>query len=178
MLNVRQAGQKDAALIAHMHAASWKDAYKDILPKEYLEDNLEAERELHWNKKMNELTGNDFVLIAEENEIPVGFISVWEVNNGDYDAFVDNLHVLPDKKGKGKGAALVAYAAEKLIRLNKHSFYLWVLDQNIPARRFYERIGGTAKDKGMFEIRGRKIAETRFVWTDLSSLLKGKTDAK
>jgi len=30
----------------------------------------------------------------------------------------------------------------------------------------------------MFEIKGRKIQETKFVWTDLSSLLKGKTNAK
>lgn len=177
-MDIRIAGREDAVLIAHMHAASWKDAYRNILPEEYLEDNLEAEREKHWHNKMNELSGNDFVLIAEENKTPIGFISVWEVNDGDYDAFVDNLHVLPGEKSKGRGSALMAYAAERLIRLNKRSFYLWVLDPNIPARRFYERIGGIAKDKSMFEINGVKIPETRFVWTELTSLLKGKTSDK
>lgn len=174
MLNVRKAGSEDADLIAYMHATSWKDAYRNILPQEYLDDDLEGERKRHWHKKMNELNGNDFVLIAEEDGLPVGFISVWEVHNGDYDALVDNLHVLPGKKGKGKGSMLIAYAAEKLIELNKRSFYLWVLDQNVPARLFYERIGGMAKDKSVFEIMGKKIPETRFVWTDLNLLLKRK----
>jgi predicted N-acetyltransferase YhbS len=178
MLNIRTASIKDAVLIAHMHATSWKDAYKNILPNDYLEDDLESERERHWNKKMNELAGNDFVLIAQENKRPVGFISVWQVNNGEYDAFVDNLHVLPVEKGKGIGLSLIIHAAEKLIRLNKKSFYLWVFDQNTPARRFYERTGGKAKDKSMFEIRGKKIPETRYVWTDLSALVKLKPEVE
>jgi len=177
-MNIRIADCNDADIIAHMHATSWKDAYRNILPTEYLEDNLEAERQLHWNKKMAELAGNDLVLIMEENQTPVGFISVWEVHDGDYDAFVDNLHVLPGEKGKGKGAALIAAAAEKLIHINKRSFYLWVLDQNVPAWKFYERIGGTAKEKSLFEIRGKKIPETKFVWTDLVALLNRKPDVK
>jgi ribosomal protein S18 acetylase RimI-like enzyme len=178
MLRIRQAGREDADLIARMHAASWKDAYRNILPREYLDDDLEGERRRHWHKKMNELNDSDFVLIAEENDLPVGFISVWNEDSREYDAFIDNLHVLPGEKGNGKGSALMMQAAEMLVRSGKKSFYLWVLDQNVPARVFYERMGGTATDKSLFEIRGEKIPETRFVWADLNSFLKRKSVGK
>jgi GNAT superfamily N-acetyltransferase len=65
---------------------------------------------------------------CDSDDVPAG---VAEVHSGVPDA----LYVLPDRSGEGLGSALLA-AAE---REGVHS--LWVLRENIAARRFYEARG-------------------------------------
>jgi hypothetical protein len=48
--------------------------------------------------------------------------------------------------------------------------YLWVLDGNEPARRFYVRLGGRVSDRRHIELGGTTIGETRIVWDDFRSL--------
>jgi hypothetical protein len=48
----------------------------------------------------------------------------------------------------------------------KVSAYLWVLDGNAPAHRFYHRLGGRDGEHRMIELGGRTVGETRIVWSD------------
>ena len=170
-LLIRPATITDIALITKVHTASWKSAYKNILSKEYLENEVENEKKAHWNQELSHPTSKyNFVLLAIERSVPVGFIGVYDVIDGSYDAFIDNLHIMPDQKGKGVGQKLMAAAAEKLDSFNKKSVYLWVYNDNLPAFGFYEKLGGIIGDKSICIIHGKEITQTRFYWNDFTSL--------
>ena len=47
-------------------------------------------------------------------------------------------------KGQGIGRALQQYLCDEAVKQHKKTLYAWVLKENTPARRFYERNGFTA----------------------------------
>ena len=170
-IQIRVATLPDSELISKVHSSSWKSAYKGILPQEYLDNEVEKEKREHWVRELAAPdNSHNFVLLAMEGSAAVGFISVYDVADGSYDAFIDNLHVLPEEKGKGIGLKLMAAAAEKLANFNKKSVYLWVFDDNLPAVGFYKKLGGIMADKSICTIKGREISQTRFYWDDFTML--------
>ena len=56
---------------------------------------------------------------------------------------VSELYVLRKAQRQGAGSLLMAAMARALLERGHRGFALWVLEQNAPARRFYERLGGT-----------------------------------
>jgi ribosomal protein S18 acetylase RimI-like enzyme len=86
---------------------------------------------------------------------------------------IDNLHVAPKYHGLAVGTELMLRTAEWLDRMYPRSgVYLWVMEANSPARRFYERLGarhcGTSnkRDPG-----GGYALNCRYVWTDPKAIL-------
>lgn len=53
-------------------------------------------------------------------------------------------YVEPFFKGQGIGGALLKHLCEEAEKNQKRAIYAWVLEENIPARRFYERNGFVA----------------------------------
>jgi ribosomal protein S18 acetylase RimI-like enzyme len=70
------------------------------------------------------------VLVTETNGEISGFIAM----QGD---MVEHLYVRPGLLRRGIGTALLQRARER----SPSGFRLWVFQQNVPARRFYERHG-------------------------------------
>ena len=167
---IRDATKQDASSIARLHTESWKIVYRGILPDTYLDNDLEAERIEHWQDKMNNLPSLDRVWVAETDGAIIGFIAIWLVEPGGPEALVCNLHVSPRHKGQGIGKALLASAAKWMITGSKTSCYLYVYDANLPAIRFYEKMGGQPDGKYIYNIAGIPIPETIFRWTDLEAL--------
>lgn len=170
--SVKLANTGDSPAIALLHAASWRSAYKGILPDEFLGSALDSEREQYWKKKMSALTEREFVLIAEAKGEPVGFIAVLDKPEAGAEAFIDNLHARPDMKGKGIGGKLMQEAAKRLAASNRKSVYLWVLVGNTPAEGFYLSKGARIADTGAVVFGGLEVLQRRFVWDTLDALLK------
>ena len=87
------------------------------------------------------LPKNDFWLAVDENDRIVGFMRLEGTH-------VDSLFVDPQAQGKGAGRALLAHAYSLSNELSVE-----VNEQNLEARRFYERmgfvqVGWTATDAG------------------------------
>jgi ribosomal protein S18 acetylase RimI-like enzyme len=120
MITIRPAKLSDRPILAAVQAASWKDAYRDVLPADYLTDALDADLDRHWQS--TDLAEDDVVLVAEEDEI-IGFIAVWVRP----DPYIDNLHVRPGLRSKGTGRRLMAAAAERLTAAGHATAYLWVV---------------------------------------------------
>ena len=70
------------------------------------------------------------VLVAETGGAITGFIAMHE-------DVVHHLYVRPDLRRHGIGSALLDRAKERM----PSGFRLWVFQQNLPARRFYEKHG-------------------------------------
>ena len=118
---IRTARAEDADPIARVFIAS--KATLTFLP------DLHTDEETFWFIANVVLRDQD-VLVAETNGEIGGFIAM----HGD---MVEHLYVRPDLLRRGIGSALLRRAKERM----PSGFRLWVFQENVPARRFYEHHG-------------------------------------
>lgn len=142
-MSIRRAGPSDWAAIAAIHAASWRSAYRGIYPDSYLDEQASVERRAYWCEAFGGMDPElDAVFLAEQAGEAVGFACVRRKAET-AGPLLDNLHVLPERKGGGIGRRLIAAAAAWLVeREAEAALQLVVWAGNAPARRFYELLGG------------------------------------
>ena len=80
------------------------------------------------------------------------------------------IYVLDSYQGAGTGRALMMAVVEELARRGMDSMLLWVLSENAPARRFYERMGGQFIEQRQFELGGAILDEAGYGWPDTTQL--------
>ena len=173
---IRNAIAADLPAIGAIHASSWRAAYRGILADAFLDGDLVEDRKTRWSGIAERIGPRDNLLIATDGEGAVGFIAGWTsaalgCEDG-YGVYIDNLHVRPELRGNRYGEqlfrALAGNAAANAAANAKISAYLWLLDGNAPAHRFYQRLGGRDGEHRMIELGGRTVGETRIVWDDFS----------
>jgi ribosomal protein S18 acetylase RimI-like enzyme len=169
----RDAAQPDAAAIAALHAESWRSAYRGILLDEFLDKRVHLERAEVWQQRFTGPHDKPMVtLLAEEDGHLVGFACASRDENAVYGSYLDNLHVAPGYTSKGIGRKLLSEIARRLINDGSHSgLYLWVFEQNVRARRFYERTGAqVVGSERRLAADGQHLDLVRCYWPQLSSL--------
>lgn len=143
MMTIRDATEKDVAAIAELHAESWRSNYRNVLSDEYLEKHVHQERLTVWQERFSPAWQKAmFVMVAKANSTLAGFVCVFPDEDAVFGSFLDNLHVVPALTGQGIGRKLLSEAAKRLVASGSRAgLYLWVLEQNERALRFYERAG-------------------------------------
>ena len=142
MIMIREATLKDSLAIAEVHIASWKSSYIGQVPQEYLDSLLVETRAKAWQNELNEL--NHKTLVAEVSGKIVGFSNFGISRDDDSDSVTGELYAIyitEANKRKGIGSQLWLKTLEYFIQMNFQKVTLWVLDSNLNARRYYERIG-------------------------------------
>lgn len=166
-ITYRPATPADTDRIATLHARSWQDTYRGIMPDEFLDNEVEAERLAVWQERFAKPTPNRQIIVAEDEGKVVGFACVILDSDPVYGALLDNLHVVSSYKGRGIGRQLIRQAAEWVQQQAATSpFFLWVYEQNHPARAFYEKLGAINQEA----VRGENGIVLRYVWPDVSSI--------
>ena len=141
-MDFRPAGPADAAAIARLHADSWRRHYRGALADSYLDGDIVAEREAVWSSRLA-TAGPTLTVLAEADDELAGFVHVVFDHDVRWGSFIDNLHVRSGRKRSGVGTALMARVAAGVAeRASGPAYYLWVLEQNVAAQRFYEALGG------------------------------------
>ena len=75
--------------------------------------------------------------------LSVGFACAYGSEHDRWGTKLDNLHISPSKKRKGIGTKLLADVASWSSKnYPGKGIFLWVFEQNLPARHFYEHLGG------------------------------------
>lgn len=168
---LREASCADAPGIASVHAASWRSAYRGIAPDALLDGPLIADRERHWKERLACRQPLDVVLLAEdESGAAIGFLAIWVLHRADGGAYLDNLHLLPERRGERLGLRLLGRALAPVRAAGARTGFLWVLDDNQPAIRFYERLGARRDRHDIRVMGGVPVGHTRYVWDDLAAL--------
>jgi GNAT superfamily N-acetyltransferase len=128
--------------IAALHAASWKVAYRGMFADHYLDADVDGNRRKYWRRRIGELRvdGGEIFLATVDGEA-AGFLCIECATEPEWGAFVDNLHVLLPWQGFHIGGQLLARGATWAQEHGFEQMYLWVFEQNLQARRFYERDG-------------------------------------
>jgi ribosomal protein S18 acetylase RimI-like enzyme len=160
---IRHARPEDFERIAEIQIKSWRDVYAGVLSRQYLEHEIEDDLKRHWLEM--ELQPEDMVLVAEDNGI-LGFILVWCRP----DAYIEHLHVTPSARGRGIGAELLREAARLLLAKGRRSVYLWVVEANPRALKFYERMGGAPTTRQTNQLHGNSTKVIKVEWPELSVL--------
>jgi ribosomal protein S18 acetylase RimI-like enzyme len=131
-VNVRSAQSRDARAIAEVHVASWRAAYRGIVPDRVLDGLTVDEREARWQDQLED--GGSLILVAVEEMRVVGFCAA---SGGEIGA----LYVDPAVWRRGVGSALLAETLAELRRRGVPAVELWVFRDNQGAVAFYERHG-------------------------------------
>ena len=144
----RNANKNDVAAIANLHAESWRSTYRGMMSDAYLDGDVFEERFKHWKARFDLPKDNQYIIVAIENDKLVGFACVFGDDDAKWGSLIDNLHVRPDLKRQGIGKYLIQKA---MSWVHEHypekGVYLWVFEDNIASRRFYEAIGGINVEK-------------------------------
>jgi len=172
MIGYRKAGPGDAEAIALLHVRSWRGSYRGSFSDAFLDEEQPGERLRVWHERLGDPSDNQLVQLAVDDGSLAGFVCVYGDEDPQWGSFVDNLHVARAAKRSGIGTSLMRQAGAWLCRRSSDlGVYLWVLEANAPARRFYERIG--AHDAGATTMEahgGATVRSCRYVWRDARAL--------
>jgi len=145
---------------------SWRSAYRGILADRTLGPGLDAERLAHWSVKLAGLQPRDVVLLIDGE----GFIAVWDRPGDAHGAYIDNLHIHPERRGDGLGRRLLGTAMRRLAAQDERRAHLHVFEANRRALAFYQRLGGEVIGRQEIEIDGHPAPELLVAWTDTAAL--------
>jgi len=160
-MNIRHAEPGDLQRIAEVQIESWQDTYAGLFPEDYLARQLAQDLKRHWSRV--EIRPEDLVLLADDDGV-AGFIAIW-CRPGPY---IENLHVKPSLRSRRIGSALLKSAARRLIQRGHASAFLWVVQSNQRAIRFYERHGGMQTVRQVNRHAGYETPCIKIEWSDLS----------
>lgn len=166
MIEYRAATASDAEAIARLHARSWRESYRGAFLDAFLDGDLIAERLGVWQQRLAAPPASQLVRLAVDGASLAGFVCAYGGHDPEWGSFVDNLHVAREAKRGGVGASLMRQAGAWLAERHPGlGVYLWVLEMNAPARRFYERIGGRNAEVTTMETHGGAVVRScRYVW--------------
>lgn len=167
------ASADDAALLAGLHWRSWREAYRDLLPARYLEEQVSGEMVEKWQQRMHAAAGEYRVCIARVDGVAAGFVCLQPGFAPTQGVYLDNLHVLPVWQGHGLGKRLLAWAAAEVAAgWPGQALLLHVLDGNLPARAIYRRLGGIETKLPDETMAGDVVVPvSRVTWQDVPALL-------
>lgn len=169
-VTIRKARVEDAAEIANVHVNTWREAYQDLLPKNFLDDRplLFKNRYQLWKRVTTDPEQVTFVAECSENGI-VGFIDGKKARDDEYKDYVEVYAVYLFKKyhHQGLGFQLLKNYFDAFKARGFTKGYLWVLDGN-PTIEFYKKAGGVYKGHSKEEnVADQKMTELCFIWDDI-----------
>lgn len=175
-MNIREAKEEDAESIAILHAESWRVAYRGMLRDEFLDDDIIQDRMNLWQQRLSAPKENQFTLVAQEGQELIGFACTFGRADAVWGTLLDNLHVRTERKGQGIGRRLIKEVALWAdYQYPKSGLFLWVLEANYPARRFYEKLGANYQEQEIWAAPGGgALTSLRYVWANLEPLLSIK----
>jgi GNAT superfamily N-acetyltransferase len=175
----RSADAQDADQIAALHADSWRRHYRGAYADAFLDGDVTADRRSVWAARLAAPSNSETILAERDGQL-IGFIHVVFDADPRWGSLVDNLHVVHDQRRTGIGTHLLHYAARAVSRrANGNAMYLWVLQQNTAAQRFYYSRGATRVQTAPVPPPGGDPARLngtphglRMAWTNVTWLLR------
>lgn len=143
IMKIRYAELFDAVSIARIHCESWQTTYVNLIPQRILQKKLFSQEKVdRWQNRL--LDKKNIVLVAEnEQGIVVGF--AWGGAGRDeriplnFELYA--LYIAESEQNRGYGSALLKKFAQEV----GETFYLFALNGNDKAEKFYIHCGGILK---------------------------------
>lgn len=140
MFNIRHAVPEDTRLIL--------DFIKKLAEYERCLDEVVADESTLYNSLFVEKSAE--VIIAEEDGMPIGFALFFHNFStfvGRKGLYLEDLFILPEKRGLGYGKRILKYLARLAVERNCGRMEWICLDWNAPSLAFYRKIGAFPLDE-------------------------------
>lgn len=163
---VRPAGVADADDLARVRIATWRAAYRGIVPDAVLDGYELAAETARWRERLS-TPGPAWTRVAF-GAAPPGLDGFVTAGPGRHDGEAGlgeiwAIDVDPAAQGRGVGRALMEAAVRGLAVRGFGEAVLWVFEANVAARAFYERLGWTPDGAAKaFPIGGAAPIEVRY----------------
>ncbi|MER7733081.1 GNAT family N-acetyltransferase [Streptomyces erythrochromogenes] len=146
MVRVREMEEADIEAVSAVRVRGWQAAYAGVVPQDHLDAMTvedDAARRRQWFRSPGRESAD---LVAVGGHGPVGWVCFGPAR-GEVSGVAGRvgevyaLYVAPDLIGTGVGRALLGEAHASMKGRGFETSALWVLQDNLRARRFYERAG-------------------------------------
>ncbi|MFI5258742.1 MAG: GNAT family N-acetyltransferase [Candidatus Limnocylindrales bacterium] len=142
---IRRASPADARTIAEINVLSFRAAYSEILPHDFLAGLSVAAREAAYQSRLQRDQEHAApAWLAERDGRAIGYVSTGPPRDEDVPlpaAEIYALYVLPEAWRSGAGKALLSAAVDRWRARSSETLVLWVLEANVAGRAFYEAMG-------------------------------------
>jgi ribosomal protein S18 acetylase RimI-like enzyme len=164
-MKLRIATAADAPAIAEIHVATWRAAYRGLMPDDFLAALSVDERAQMWRNALSR--PNPSRLTVAEFDGVFGGFCLYGPTRDDWAPDVAEIYALnihPDRWRHGAGRALCEEAYDEAAARGHTSITLWVMAGNTPAQRFYENLGYAADGavRTNSHLIGRPFEELRY----------------
>ena len=166
----RDAAVAQASLLARIDGQSWRETYDGLLSSTLLAglDANPFHDRRYWERLLTRPPTPQWVWLIGPDE-PVGLCHFREDAEGG--GIVERLYLLRTAQRRGHGRRLMALAAGVLVARGRQPLTVWALECNLPARGFYEHLGGQPLPRRpVFEDAGAPVFEVGFRWDRPQSL--------
>ncbi|MFT7464939.1 MAG: GNAT superfamily N-acetyltransferase [Pseudohongiellaceae bacterium] len=161
---IRPARTADAARLAEIHVAAWRQGCRDIFPAKVLLGVSVERRTRDWTKWLP-LPGS-WTFVAEHEGRAVGFATLGSLraNGRPVRSTLElrRLYVDPEHWRGGIGRELHEHVIAEVRSRGFAQLVLWVLTENQPAREFYVALGFEPDRTRRDTIGGHPVDETRY----------------
>jgi ribosomal protein S18 acetylase RimI-like enzyme len=159
-IELRDARRGDELAVAEVHVRSWQEAYRELMPAEFLAALDPRDRAGRYTFEAGEGAPTTVVALAGsgDGERVLGFVTFGPSRDEDAVGLgeVYALYVDPERYEGGVGRLLMAHARSRLREQGFEAAVLWVLQGNDRAASFYEREGwrpdGATREENPYEI--------------------------
>lgn len=175
---LRAATPNDAEAIADVHIRAWNETYRGVMPDAFLDEFSKTPRMDAWRKRLTTPQDRWTFRVAVEDDEILGFAGAGPAREAALmtDGEIYAVNLVMQATRKGHGTRLMKAMAEGLIGHGFQSVGLWVIEQNIGARWFYERLGGSVAARHEQDFGGKLITELGYAWRDVNDLRRSAQD--
>ena len=162
---IRTAKPGDARAIAEIHVATWRAAYRGLMPDDFLAALSVDERTAMWSTALGRPSPSQLTLVEIEGTLAA--FCIYGPTRDDEPPEVAEIYALnvhPARWREGLGRALCEHAVAEAAARGHTAIALWVMTANDRARRFYERLGYAADGaaRANSHLIGRAFDEVRY----------------
>lgn len=139
---IRHAVPGDEAMLAEIQAESWEAAFSGIVPDEKLKSYLDKQRIAQmYHHVLIEGSAHGSLLLIGSHPHCMAFWGTYREENHPGWAELICIHSLQNRWGRGYGSMMMEHILKEIKSAGLKQVGLWVFEQNIRARRFYEKHG-------------------------------------
>jgi ribosomal protein S18 acetylase RimI-like enzyme len=159
-----------------MHVESWRETYPGLVPQAMLSSLSVPARTAAWSRILGEPSRATGVFVADLGGRIVGFGSCGPqraeaLKAKGFDGEISAIYVLKAFQRLGLGSRLLFAMTSSLAESGFKAASLWVLRDNAPARRFYERYGGEVIAEREDVRPEGVLLEVAYGWPELKALV-------
>jgi ribosomal protein S18 acetylase RimI-like enzyme len=161
--SIRRAREADLGGLSKVFDASWREAYRGIIPGVALERLISTRDRAWW---LGALRRGRPLAVVETGELVVGYAAYGRTRSRALgaEAEIDELYLLPEYQGVGLGRRLFRAVRNDLADHGLARLGVWSLEDNTRAGAFYAGLGGVAGPRVLDRVAGVPLPKVGFLF--------------